>query len=81
MVESTREAKERELGKLVGKLQSLEAVLEEKKDLQAALVERVVSEHLLGLVMDDSSCLNPFFVRELHEKFVRTTHRRSPFYR
>lgn len=81
VAESVRESKEQELTELVGKLPPLEAALEVKeKDLQVALVERAVSEHLLGLVMDDSGHLNLNFVRRICEKFVHTTHMQSMFY-
>lgn len=44
------------------------------------LVERAASEHLLGLVMDYSGCLNLNFVKGLCERIVHTTYMWSLFY-
>lgn len=54
---------------------------EKEQDLQKPLLEHAVLDRLIGLVINREVHLNPHLVRDMYEKFIRTTHIRVLFYR
>ncbi|KAI5664071.1 hypothetical protein M9H77_23394 [Catharanthus roseus] len=80
LAKSFHDAKERELADIASKVPSLEKVEDDKeRDLQKKLLKHAGLERVLGLVINKEGCLNPYLLKGVYERFIRTTHMRTLF--